>query len=246
MELNDKTIKWMLAIVTIFGIIFTMYFLNMAIALKILLVLTCFTLIGAILLQAGKGGGLAAIGGLQDQSSLGTRTSTLLGKTTYLIGAVFIICTICLTKVSSVTFVGEIAPEQATEMPAGQPPMGEMPPGHPPAGGMPPGQPPAGGMQPYPSTGEMPPGHPPAGGMQPYPSTGEMPPGHPPTGGMQPYPSTGEMPPGHPPTGGLAPPAPPVQQGPPSAALGWQEKQEQKKPEKQKTEEKQQEKSSDQ
>ncbi|MHC4277159.1 MAG: preprotein translocase subunit SecG [Planctomycetota bacterium] len=237
MELNDKTIKWTLAIVAIFGIIFTMYFMKMVIALKMLLVLTCITLIGAILLQAGKGGGLAAIGGLQDQSSLGTRTSTFLGKTTYLIGAVFIICTICLTKVSSVTFVKEIAPEQATEMPAGHPPAGGMPPGQAPMGEMPPGHPPAGGMLP---------GQPPMGGMQPYPSTGELPPGHPPAGGMQPYPSTGELPPGHPPAGRLAPPAPPVQQGPPSAALGWQEKQEQKKSEKQETEEKQQEKSSDQ
>ncbi len=241
MELNDKTIKWMLAIVTVFGLIFIMYTMKMAMVLQVFLVLTCLSLVGAILLQAGKGGGLAAIGGLQDQSSLGTRTSTLLSKVTYLIGAVFIIGTICLTKISNVTFVEKAVPEQTTEMPAGHPPAGGTPPteGMPPAGEMPPGHPPAGGMQPTE-------GMPPAGGMQPYPSTGELPPGHPPAGGMQPYPSTEELPPGHPPMGGMASAPAPAQQGQPSAALGWQDKQKQEKSEKQETEQKQQEKSSDQ
>ena len=57
-------------------------------------------LIGSILLQSGKGGGLAAIGGLGDQSAFGTRTSTFLTKVTYLIGAAFIVTTIFLFKLS--------------------------------------------------------------------------------------------------------------------------------------------------
>lgn len=155
MELtNEKTIKWALAATVVFGLVFTMYLLRMVSVLKIFLVLTCVVLIGAILLQAGKGGGLAAIGGLQDQSSFGTRTSTFLSKLTYLIGAVFIVSTICLTKISSVTLIEKGAVKPTAEMPAGHPPV-ELPPGHPPTEGPPPGHPPVEGM---------PPGHPPMGG----------------------------------------------------------------------------------
>ncbi len=149
MELNEKTVKWVLAIVVVFGIVFTMTFMRMVSALKIFLVLTCAVMIGAILLQAGKGGGLAAIGGLQDQSSFGTRSSTFLSKVTYLIGAVFIVSTICLTKISSFTFVETAPVEPRAEMPAGHPPV-EVPPGHPPVEGLPPGHPPAEGMAPAP------------------------------------------------------------------------------------------------
>src|SRR3989338_3266148 len=155
MELtNEKTIKWALATIVVFGLVLTMYMLKMVSVLKIFLVLTCVALIGAILLQAGKGGGLAAIGGLQDQSTFGTRTSTFLSKLTYLIGAAFIIGTICLTKISSITFIEKAAVEQTAEMPAGHPPTEGPPPGHPPIEGMPPGHPPVEGM---------PPGHPPTG-----------------------------------------------------------------------------------
>ncbi len=142
-SINEKTVKWALAIIIVFGLIGTMYMLKMVSALKIFLVLTCFVMIGTILLQAGRGGGLAAIGGLQDQSAFGTRTSTFLSKLTYLIGAVFIVSTICLTKISSITPVERAALEQEAEMPAGHPPL-ETPPGHPPVEKAPPAHPPTG------------------------------------------------------------------------------------------------------
>ncbi|MCQ4573751.1 MAG: preprotein translocase subunit SecG [Candidatus Brocadiales bacterium] len=161
MELNEKTVKWALAVIVVFGLVFTMTMMQMVSALKMFLVLTCAVLLGTILLQAGKGGGLAAIGGLQDQSSFGTRTSTFLSKLTYLIGAVFIVTTICLTKISSVTFVEKAAPQPAAEMPAGQ-----LPPGHPPTEGLPPGHPPMEGLPPgHPPTEGLPPGHPSPGGV---------------------------------------------------------------------------------
>ena len=75
-------------------------FLNIVIGLKIALPILCVFLIGSILLQSGKGGGLAAIGGLGDQSAFGTRSSTFLSKVTYLIGAAFIVATIFLFKLS--------------------------------------------------------------------------------------------------------------------------------------------------
>ena len=96
----EKAFKWGIAIIVIFGILNAFYFLNIVIGLKIALPVLCMFLIGSILLQSGKGGGLAAIGGLGDQSAFGTRSSTFLSKITYLIGAAFIVATIFLFKLS--------------------------------------------------------------------------------------------------------------------------------------------------
>ncbi|MGQ3685388.1 MAG: preprotein translocase subunit SecG [Candidatus Loosdrechtia sp.] len=96
----EKAFKWGIAIFAIFGILHALYMLNAIIALKIVLPILCVFLIGVILLQSGKGGGLAAIGGLGDQTAFGTRTSTFLTKVTYLIGAAFIVATILLFKLS--------------------------------------------------------------------------------------------------------------------------------------------------
>ncbi|HHT9109977.1 MAG TPA: preprotein translocase subunit SecG [Candidatus Brocadiaceae bacterium] len=96
----EKAFKWAIAIIVIFGILNAFYFLNIVMGLKIALVILCVFMIGSILLQSGKGGGLAAIGGLGDQAAFGTRTSTFLSKVTYLIGAAFIVATIFLFKLS--------------------------------------------------------------------------------------------------------------------------------------------------
>lgn len=110
----EKAFKWGIAIVVIFGIINAFYFLNIIIALKIALPIICVFMIGSILLQSGKGGGLAAIGGLGDQSAFGTRTSTFLSKVTYLIGAAFIVTTIFLFKLTVDTrTIHTIATEEA-------------------------------------------------------------------------------------------------------------------------------------
>ena len=96
----ERAFKWGVAIVVIFGIINAFFFLNMAIGLKIVLPILCVFLIGSILLQSGKGGGLASIGGLGDQSAFGTKTSSFLTQVTYLFGAAFIVATIFLFKLS--------------------------------------------------------------------------------------------------------------------------------------------------
>ncbi|BBO18015.1 preprotein translocase subunit SecG [Candidatus Brocadia pituitae] len=99
----EKAFKWGIAIIVIFGILNAFYFFNLIIAFKIVLPILCVFMIGSILLQSGKGGGLAAIGGLGDQSAFGTRTSTFLTKVTYLIGAAFIVATVFLFKLSIAT-----------------------------------------------------------------------------------------------------------------------------------------------
>jgi protein translocase SecG subunit len=96
----EKAFKWGIAIIVIFGILNAFYFLNLVTGLKIALPILCVFMIGSILLQSGKGGGLASIGGLGDQAAFGTRTSTFLTKVTYLIGAAFIVATIFLFKLS--------------------------------------------------------------------------------------------------------------------------------------------------
>ncbi|HHT9130548.1 MAG TPA: preprotein translocase subunit SecG [Candidatus Brocadiaceae bacterium] len=96
----EKAFKWGIVIIVIFGMLNAFYFLNLITALKVVLPILCVFMIGSILLQSGKGGGLAAIGGLGDQSAFGTKTSTFLTKVTYLIGAAFIVATVFLFKLS--------------------------------------------------------------------------------------------------------------------------------------------------
>ncbi len=93
-------LKWITAIVIIFGSLTMFYVLRWPTVLKTSLIFISVVLIGSVLLQAGRGGGLAAIGGLEDQSALGTKTGGVLTKITYLLGASFIFTTILLTKLT--------------------------------------------------------------------------------------------------------------------------------------------------
>lgn len=114
----EKAFKWGIAILVIFGILNAFYFFNLIIAFKIVLPILCVFMIGAILLQSGKGGGLAAIGGLGDQSAFGTRTSTFLTKVTYLIGAAFIVATVFLFKLSiSTHMMHTMVTQESPEVP---------------------------------------------------------------------------------------------------------------------------------
>jgi protein translocase SecG subunit len=92
--------KWITAVVIIFGLLTVFFILGWATVLKSLLIFACVVLVGCVLLQSGKGGGLAAIGGLADQSAMGTQTGGILAKVTYLVGAVFIVATLFLTKLT--------------------------------------------------------------------------------------------------------------------------------------------------
>jgi protein translocase SecG subunit len=98
--------KWILAIVIIFGLIAMFFAFQWSGALKASLIVSCIVLIAVVLLQSGKGGGLAAIGGFSDQSAFGTKTGTVLGNITYLVGATFIFATILLTKLTLTSIHG--------------------------------------------------------------------------------------------------------------------------------------------
>ncbi len=92
--------KWITAVVIIFGTLTVFFIFDWSTVLKSLLIFSCVVLIVCVLLQSGKGGGLAAIGGLADQSAMGTQTGGIMAKITYLVGAVFIVTTLFLTKLT--------------------------------------------------------------------------------------------------------------------------------------------------
>ncbi|MCR4290795.1 MAG: preprotein translocase subunit SecG [Candidatus Scalindua sp.] len=98
--------KWITAVVIIFGLLTVFFILGWSTVLKSTLIFSCIVLIGCVLLQSGKGGGLAAIGGLADQSAMGTQAGGILSKITYLIGAVFIVATLFLTKLTLTSIHG--------------------------------------------------------------------------------------------------------------------------------------------
>jgi len=67
--------------------------------MTILLVLTSVALIGLILIQRGKGGGLAgAFGGGGVEQAFGTHAATMAQKATAVLGILFLVLTILLTK----------------------------------------------------------------------------------------------------------------------------------------------------
>jgi protein translocase SecG subunit len=110
--------KWITAVVIIFGSLTVFFILGWSTVLKSALIFSCIVLIISVLLQSGKGGGLAAIGGLADQSAMGAQTGGILTKVTYLVGAVFIIATLFLTKMTltSMHGVDNIRTEMSTSL----------------------------------------------------------------------------------------------------------------------------------
>jgi protein translocase SecG subunit len=61
-------------------------------------VITAVLLVCAILLQSGKGGGLASIGGMSGDALLGTRSATPIAKATYVLGGLFLFLCLLLAK----------------------------------------------------------------------------------------------------------------------------------------------------
>jgi protein translocase SecG subunit len=111
-------LKWIVTIVIVFGLLVMFYTFNWSGVLKTTLIISCIVLIGCILLQAGKGGGLAAIGGLADESAMGTQPGGVLAKITYLVGAIFIVSTLLLTKLtlSSIHGTDTLRSEMSTSL----------------------------------------------------------------------------------------------------------------------------------
>ncbi len=67
-----------------------LYWLNLSGALTFYALATAFVLVLMILIQSGRGGGLAAMGGMDSEAVLGTHSATPIAKATYVVGALFV------------------------------------------------------------------------------------------------------------------------------------------------------------
>ena len=72
------------------------------IALMVVFVLDTVLLVLAVLIQSGRGGGLAgALGGLGGESALGTHTTSTIAKITWVLGGVFMAACVLLAWMGS-------------------------------------------------------------------------------------------------------------------------------------------------
>ena len=65
---------------------------------SVLLIIVCLALIGLILIQQGKGGGLIALGGGGVEQAFGAHAATLAQKATAVLGIAFLVLVIVMTK----------------------------------------------------------------------------------------------------------------------------------------------------
>lgn len=81
--------------------------------------LSAGVLVLMILLQSGRGGGLASLGGMDGQSFLGTHSATPISKATYVVGVLFVVICLLVARLGTVSMEGRPRPEQR-----GQPTLG--------------------------------------------------------------------------------------------------------------------------
>lgn len=110
------------------------------ILLLLIHIISCTGLILIVLLQAGKGASLgAAFGGGASQTVFGARSATLIGRTTWVLAAAFMLTSLLLTKFSPWQEFGlegapssilqqepaVMPPDQSSEQPVAPAPAGE-------------------------------------------------------------------------------------------------------------------------
>lgn len=116
-----RFMKKVLYLAILWGLAFLFYFLGWRVVLKTYVVFFSVVMILAILLQSGKGGGLAAIGGMGGENILGTRASTPVAKATFALGLLFIVGCMLLSKMP----IRESGLFQPSTLPAVKPVAGE-------------------------------------------------------------------------------------------------------------------------
>ena len=136
----------------------------MFVLILIIHVLVCFALMAVVLMQSGKGRGLAGAfgGGGGNQTLFGGRGAVdFLGKATWVLGAAFMLTSLTLALMSAGQGGGSRGSESLIKKAAGTAPM-SMPSGVP-AGGSEPGSVPADGSSPAGGSLPAPPSPTPAG-----------------------------------------------------------------------------------
>jgi len=113
-----RTVKWTGIISGAVVLLLVLYSAQWTGVLKFIQVVACLTLVTAILLQSGKGGGLAALGGMGDQSPFGARSNVALRNVSYFLAGVFLLTILLLVRLSAIQRAAEPA-----MMPGMQTPM---------------------------------------------------------------------------------------------------------------------------
>ena len=83
--------------------------------MAVLLIVICFALIGLILVQRGKGGGLVALGSSGVEQAFGTHAATLAQKATAVLAVLFLLVTIALAKLYRPASAAQTQPTAATQ-----------------------------------------------------------------------------------------------------------------------------------
>lgn len=93
-----KFLKKLAYLAVLWGLAFLFYFLGWRSVLVGYLVFGCLLMVCAILLQSGKGGGLAGLGGMGGEQILGTRAATPVAKATMALGVLFVLGSLLLAR----------------------------------------------------------------------------------------------------------------------------------------------------
>ena len=110
-----------------FGVAFAFYLLGWRGALVFYAVITAVVLVLVILLQSGKGGGLASLGGMSGESFLGTQSATPISKATYVIGALLLFMCMLVARMGILGTEGMERPERSDQPTLGAGGTGAMP-----------------------------------------------------------------------------------------------------------------------
>jgi protein translocase SecG subunit len=93
-----KNLKKAAYLGVLWGLAFVFFALGWRALLVTYVVLAAAVMVCAILLQSGKGGGLAALGGMGGEQFLGTRAATPVAKATMALGVLFIVGSMLLAR----------------------------------------------------------------------------------------------------------------------------------------------------
>jgi len=93
-----RQVKWWSVVVGTFALLLLLYSWQMQGMLTAILVLASVLTVLAILMQSSKGGGLAALGGMGEQTPFGSRAGGPLRYVTYFLAGVFLVCVVLLGR----------------------------------------------------------------------------------------------------------------------------------------------------
>ncbi len=121
MDIDKKLLKRIAIAAAFFALGLVFYALRWRTALVAYVLMVTFVMILAILLQSGRGGGLASLGGLGGEALFGAHAATPIAKATYVMGALFLFLSMLIARLGVEQRVGPppaLAPRAGVELPA--------------------------------------------------------------------------------------------------------------------------------